>query len=197
MCEPLSAYNVDPARRAQAVVQIIPAGSEGSSGRASSAASSRIAAMPYLIDGHNLIPKLGLRLDSPDDEMELIGMLQEFARLSRRKVEVYFDGAPPGQAGSRSFGTVRAHFVQAGLTADDAIQSHIRRLQGAARNWTVVSSDHQVQAAAKASRANVVASEDFAKYFRRLQNSQEARSREREITQEEVDRWLKLFERKD
>ena len=37
--------------------------------------------MPYLIDGHNLIPKLGLRLDLPDDEMQLIGILQEFCRL--------------------------------------------------------------------------------------------------------------------
>ncbi len=52
--------------------------------------------MPYLIDGHNLIPKLGLRLDSPDDEMELAAILQEFARLNRREVEVYFDGAPAG-----------------------------------------------------------------------------------------------------
>ena len=36
--------------------------------------------MPYLIDGHNLIPKLGLRLESLDDEMELIAILQEFCR---------------------------------------------------------------------------------------------------------------------
>jgi hypothetical protein len=31
-----------------------------------------------LIDGHNLIPKLGLRSDSSDDEMELAAILQEF-----------------------------------------------------------------------------------------------------------------------
>lgn len=54
--------------------------------------------MPYLIDGHNLIPKLGLRLDSPDDELELTAILQEFSRLSRHAAEVYFDGAPTGQA---------------------------------------------------------------------------------------------------
>ncbi len=67
--------------------------------------------MPYLIDGHNLIPKVGLRLDSPDDEMELVAILQEFARLKRQQVEVYFDGAPIGYDGARSMGTVRAHFV--------------------------------------------------------------------------------------
>ena len=46
--------------------------------------------MPYLIDGHNLIPRLGLRLDSMDDEMELIAILQEFYRTERRQVEVFF-----------------------------------------------------------------------------------------------------------
>ena len=70
--------------------------------------------MPYLIDGHNLIPKLGLRLDSPDDEMELVAILQEFCRLERRQVEVYFDGAPTPHAGTRKLGTVTAHFVPSG-----------------------------------------------------------------------------------
>jgi len=37
--------------------------------------------MSYLIDGHNLIPKLKLRLDNPKDENELIALLQEFCRL--------------------------------------------------------------------------------------------------------------------
>ena len=77
--------------------------------------------MPYLVDGHNLIPKVGLRLDSFDDELELVTILQEFSRLHRRQVEVYFDGAPAGQAGTRSLGTVKAHFVRAGTTADAAI----------------------------------------------------------------------------
>ncbi|MBL0344247.1 hypothetical protein [Candidatus Villigracilis affinis] len=54
----------------------------------------KIQAMPYLIDGHNLIPKVGLRLDSPNDELELARLLQDFARIKRQPVEVYFDGAP-------------------------------------------------------------------------------------------------------
>src|SRR4030095_6718911 len=83
-------------------------------------------AMPYLIDGHNLIPKLGLRLDSPDDEMELIAILQEFSRLERRQVEVFFDGAPAGQARTRKLGSVTAHFVRLGTTADDAIRNRLK-----------------------------------------------------------------------
>lgn len=39
-----------------------------------------------LIDGHNLIPKIhGLSLKMLDDEMELIQILSEYARLSRKK----------------------------------------------------------------------------------------------------------------
>ena len=79
--------------------------------------------MPYLIDGHNLIPRVGLRLDSMDDEMELIGILQEFCKLEHRQVEVFFDGAPALHAGARKLGAVTAHFVRLGTTADNAIPS--------------------------------------------------------------------------
>src|SRR4026207_107874 len=99
--------------------------------------------MPYLIDGHNLIPKLGLRLDSMDDEMELIPFLQEFCRRERKQVDVYFDGAPPAQAGTRKLGAVTAHFVRLGTTADDAIRTRLKTLGKSAKNWVVVSSDRQ------------------------------------------------------
>ena len=125
--------------------------------------------MPYLIDGHNLIPKLGLHLDSPDDEQELVGILQEFSRLSRRDSEVYFDGAPAGQAGTKKFGLVTAHFVRLGSTADSAIKTRLKKLGRAARNWIVVSSDHDIQNAASASHAAVVSSEEFAGQLKRLQ----------------------------
>ncbi len=83
--------------------------------------------MPYLIDGHNLIPKLGLRLDSMEDEMELVALLQEYCRLTRRSgMEVYFDGAPAGQAGTRKMGPITAHFVRLGSSADEAIRKRLK-----------------------------------------------------------------------
>src|SRR5215216_6377731 len=115
--------------------------------------------MPYMIDGQNLIPKLGLRLDSPDDEMELVTILQEFYRLTRKPLEVYFDGAPAPQAGTRRLGTITAHFVRLGTTADDAIRKRLKTLGKSARNWTVISSDRQVQAEANAARAEVLSSD--------------------------------------
>jgi len=152
--------------------------------------------MPYLIDGHNLIPKLGLRLDSPDDEQELIGILQEYSRLSRREAEVYFDGAPVGHAVTQKFGTVTAHFVRLGSTADSAIKARLNKLARAARNWIVVSSDREVQNTANSAHAGVVSSEEFASQLKRIRNEVRKPTRERELTSKEVDDWLKLFSRK-
>ena len=79
--------------------------------------------MAYLIDGHNLIPKIaGLSLSAIDDEQELINRLQAYCRRERKTVEVFFDQAPPGFAGTRAYGAVKAHFVRKGRTADEAIR---------------------------------------------------------------------------
>ena len=150
--------------------------------------------MPYLIDGHNLIPKLGLRLDSIDDEMELISILQEFCRLERRQVEVFFDGAPGPQAGTRKLGAVTAHFVQLGTTADNAIRNRLKKLGKSAKNWTVVSSDREVQTEARAARAEVISSESFAGLLKQARNSAPKPVIDRKLSQKEVEDWLKLFE---
>jgi predicted RNA-binding protein with PIN domain len=150
--------------------------------------------MPYLIDGHNLIPKLGLRLDSPDDEMELAGILREFARLKRQQLEVYFDGAPAGHAGTRSLGTVRAHFVKKGQSADSAIRAHLNRMGNSAKNWIVVSSDREVQSAARLYQAQSISSEEFTRTIQDVFNSvPKAGDKDKKISAQEVEDWLKLF----
>ena len=149
--------------------------------------------MPYLIDGHNLIPRLGLRLDSVDDEMELIAILQEFCRRERKQVDVYFDGAPTPQAGTRKLGSVTAHFVRLGTTADDAIRKRLKKLGKAAKNWTVVSSDRQVQAEARAVYAEVLSSDVFAQRLKQARDSAPKSIGDRKLSSKEVEDWLKLF----
>jgi predicted RNA-binding protein with PIN domain len=158
--------------------------------------------MPYLIDGHNLIPKLGLRLDLPDDETELIGILQEFSRLSRSTCEVYFDGAPAGGINTKKYGAVTAHFIRLGTTADSAIKSRLDKLGRGARNWIVVSSDREVQGAARAAHAVVVSSDEFGSQLKKLgrpsgeKPSPGKPSGESKLSSEEIDEWLKLFNKK-
>jgi len=150
--------------------------------------------MPYLVDGHNLIPKVGLRLDSFDDELELVTILQEFSRLHRRQVEVYFDGAPADQAGTRRLGTVKAYFVRAGTTADAAIARRLRKMGRAAKNWTVVSSDRQVQAEARNVRAEVLSSDEFARLLYQTPRGETTKpAADRKISPAEVDEWMKIF----
>jgi uncharacterized protein len=151
--------------------------------------------MPYLIDGHNLIPKLGLRLDSMDDEMELVNILQDYCRLSRKTVEVYFDGAPTPHAGTRKLGTVTAHFVQLGSTADHAICRRLKSMGKSARNWTVVTSDRQVQAEARAVQAEVISSDSFATTLRETRNTAPKLNENRPLSHDEVEEWMRLFQK--
>ena len=152
--------------------------------------------MPYLIDGHNLIPKLGLRLDSMDDEMELIAILQEYCRIERKQVEVYFDGAPAQQAGTRKHGSVTAHFVPLKSTADNAIRNRLKTMGKSARNWSVVSSDHRVQLEAREARAEIISSDVFASTLKQARNSAPKPTDNRKLSSQEVDDWLKLFEQR-
>jgi predicted RNA-binding protein with PIN domain len=154
--------------------------------------------MSFLIDGHNLIPQIGLRLDSLDDEMELVRLLQEFCRLTRKTVEIYFDNATPGQPATRKFGVVTGHFVQKPLIADEAIGLRLKKLGKAARNWTVVSSDHRVQAEARSSGAQVISSNAFAGTVKdRLRNIPKQPGKEVKVSSQEVDEWLEIFERRN
>ena len=152
--------------------------------------------MPYLIDGHNLIPKIsGLNLTQIDDEVQLIALLQEFCRLSRKQIEVFFDNAPPGQPRVRTYGTVIARSVRSGKTADQAIQEKLKRLGRGARNWSVVSSDREVQAMAHAAHAQVISSEEFATQLASVLAASEPgkANDEAALDPREIDEWLDLF----
>ena len=151
--------------------------------------------MAYLIDGHNLIPRLpGIKLSDPDDEEQLIQLLQEFCRLRRKKVEVFFDRAPAGNSRTQQYGQVKAVFVRSGSTADEAIIARLNQLGKRSRNITVVSSDRQVQQAARASHARVVTSEGFAAEWANLIAEEPALDpRNRLLSKEEMAAWENLF----
>jgi hypothetical protein len=149
--------------------------------------------MRYLVDGHNLIPKLGLRLDALDDEEALLARLQQFCRLRQAQVEVYFDGAPPGFPPTRKSGAVTAHFVRQGTSADAAIEVRLERLGKQSRNWTVVSSDRRVQNAARAAHSAALSSEEFARQISLVAQQAAVSQREAGLGPEDVEEWLKEF----
>jgi uncharacterized protein len=155
--------------------------------------------MPYLIDGHNLIPKIpDMSLKTIDDEEHLIQLLQDFCRQQQKDIEVFFDKAPAGYARTQKLGRLTVHFVRQGRSADSAIRERLQKIGGAARNWTVVSSDHAVQTYARQARAQIIDSEDFSKLLRqgsRVENTDTDRP-EYHSSPEEVDEWLETFQPK-
>lgn len=153
--------------------------------------------MPYLIDGHNLIPKVpGIHLHDVDDEFQLIDLLKEYCRKTSTKAEVYFDHAPPGSRGMLRFGRVTAFFVRQGRTADDAIRLRLKNLGRSARNWTVVSSDREIIATVKESGARWISTSNFASqiHFRRSKQGRErGKEEDPQLSPESIDEWLKIF----
>lgn len=153
--------------------------------------------MPYLIDGHNLIPKVkGLSLDEVEDEMKLVELLQAFCQQQHKQAEVFFDNAAPGGVKTRSYGRVLARFVYRGVTADQAIVNRLNRLGGERRNWTVVSSDRAIQAAARAAHAQVLSSEAFAGQLEAALDETRRDKGDLEeggVEAQEVEEWLRLM----
>ena len=153
--------------------------------------------MPYLIDGHNLIPHIpGITLKDLEDEIALIGQLKDFAARERTRVEVFFDQAPPSQAGSRTFGLVKAHFIRQGMTADQAIISRLSKIGGDAKNWTVVTSDREILVEARSIHSKTLSSRDFARVLLgggSNSPSNESAGEKPDATGEDVDFWLDQF----
>jgi hypothetical protein len=148
------------------------------------------------IDGHNLIPKIkGLSLSMLDDEMELIQILSEYARLSRKKLEVYFDNAPIDKAGTRNIGRVTAHFVRQGSSADDAIIQRVSKMGRKAKNAKIITSDQRVQRQVQAHQAQTIPSEVFAKEIEKTLSTSPGGGKPDpdRMSDGEVDQWLNLF----
>lgn len=155
--------------------------------------------MSIIIDGHNLVPHIpGLSLSDLDDEQRLIEMVQEYCRIRRKQVELYFDNAPPGVVGMKQMGMVRVKFARKGRTADQDIKERLEKLGNAARNWVVVTSDQSVQLAVRSARAQVISAEEFARDIRNTLQNKGAKGKavvDEPVSEDEIEQWLKIFQR--
>jgi predicted RNA-binding protein with PIN domain len=149
--------------------------------------------VPYLIDGHNLIAQMpGITLGAVDDEAQLIGLLRIYCERTRSRATVYFDRGHPQAESPPAGGRVTARFVPSPRSADQAIIRHLERLGGDARNWTVVSSDREIQQAAARGARRVAAR------VRRLVRQRLARpgeARAYPLSKEDVAYWEKARSR--
>jgi len=155
--------------------------------------------MQYLIDGHNLIGKMpDISLSDPDDEVQLILRLRSWAAGSRkRKVTVYFDGGIPGGKDVHlSSAQVKVIFASTGRTADGLIIQRINKVKNPPE-YTVVTSDQQILAAATARKMPALRSEKFGMKLGKQWEEQipgpTVADDETPLSDLEVKEWLEIF----
>ena len=156
--------------------------------------------MHYLIDGHNLIAKMpDISLADPDDEVRLVLRLRSWAaQRQKRRVTVIFDGGVPGGKDVKlSTPSVRVVFAHEGQTADILLITRIRKAKHPGE-YTAVSSDNQIVAAAQKRKMPLLKSE---KFVIKLGQPAAAKGVEKtavaadspKVTDQEVAEWLDLF----
>ena len=151
--------------------------------------------MPLMIDGHNLIGKLsGVELSDPDDEARLIALLLAYCARTRKPVTVYFDRGAAGSSNPPARGGLSVRFITPPRTADDAIRDHLRRLGRQSGNWTVISSDSEVQNAARRAGAKTLPSTAFARQLRSGPHQAAPEKPDQDLSPDEIDDLLRAFQ---
>ncbi len=157
--------------------------------------------MHYLIDGHNLIARLSdIRLSDADDEEQLVRRLQQWMAAGRkRRVTLYFDGGlPGGPAPHLSRGALKVIFASAGREADSLLIQRIRKVRNPPE-FTLVSSDRAIVAAAQARGMPVTDAATFAQMMEEERGRRAAgdtkpwAKQEPAMDERELAEWLKLF----
>jgi predicted RNA-binding protein with PIN domain len=158
--------------------------------------------VPYLIDGHNLIAQMpGMTLADPDDEVQLVLRLRQFAGRKKQKITVVFDhGTPGGWSRDLSTGPVKVVFAGSHSNADRVILERIREAKTPA-DIKLVTSDGEIRRMAQARRVEVISSQDFVLLLFKPPASGDAREAKPQpekpedvrLNKDQVREWLRLF----
>ncbi|MBC8170190.1 MAG: NYN domain-containing protein [Anaerolineae bacterium] len=152
--------------------------------------------MTYLIDGHNLIGRLpDLQLDDPDDEALLVQKLKSFAARTGQRCIVIFDQGLPGGESKMSNAKVKVVFARHDSNADRVMTARISGIQNP-KEWTVVSSDNDVLAAARRRKMATMKSSEFANLLERPPEPDKPgmdEAADTHLSSSQVDEWLSLF----
>jgi predicted RNA-binding protein with PIN domain len=157
--------------------------------------------MPYIIDGHNLIGALpDIDLAEEHDEDKLILRLRGLAaRLGKKIIVVFDEGLPGGKDRARTNKSVEVVFASSKRsTADKVIMERIRNTRDG-HNWTVVSSDREVQAVAKQKKMRILTSQQMVKEMQKKSHHTKKDPSEAvhpQISAQEVEEFEQIFSQK-
>jgi predicted RNA-binding protein with PIN domain len=127
--------------------------------------SAAVATMWIIVDGYNLIrqwPELAMldRADLQSGREALLQELRGYQQAKRHRITVVFDGRERGgiSGGAEKSCGIEVRYSRQGETADAVIAQLVAK---AGEGAVVVSSDHQVQVAARRHGATPLPSEEF------------------------------------
>ena len=155
--------------------------------------------MHWLIDGHNLIGQMpNLHLNDPDDEEKLLLHLRRYRARTGHPITVVFDcgwGYRPGTKTKQ--GGITVQFAPSGKTADQLLMRRIRRIKNP-QAYMVVTSDRAVQNVATQYGVRVLSSSAFSNELLSAPlASDEPEGSDVNLSADEVDEWLDLFNRSE
>ena len=146
----------------------------------------------YIIDGNNLIGKIGSlqklqKKDKKSSRDKLAFILESyFIGKPNNKVSLHYDGFP-----GQSIRVQNIRIIYSGKkTADDEIKSQIEQEKNR-RNIIVVSSDNNLKEFARVCGCDWISSEDFSKAIMNHSPDDEEQKRQDELSNDE---FKKLFD---
>ena len=158
--------------------------------------------MHWLIDGHNLIGQMpDLRLSDPNDEEKLLEYLRRYRARTGHRLTVVFDAGQTFQpAQTKKQGGITVKFVSYGQTADQIIRKRLRKVSNP-QGMMVVTSDREIQQAARQAGVRVVTAQEFGQQLNQLSSGNKSEEDENNQTDlhlsaDEVEEWLAIFEQR-
>lgn len=119
--------------------------------------------MSWIIDAANLLGRMRLDRESPDNKRRLVREVARFARAKRTRAVCVFDGPAPASFATH-FGNVRADFPEP-RSADERIAELVAAAHGGCH---VVTSDRALESRLRRRNVTVITAEAFQQLLREL-----------------------------
>jgi hypothetical protein len=119
--------------------------------------------MSWIIDAANLLGRMRLDRESPDNKRRLVREVARFARAKRTRAVCVFDGPPPASFATH-LGNVRSEFPHP-KSADDRIAELVAAAAGGCH---VVTSDRALENRLRRRNVTVLTTEAFQQLLRDL-----------------------------
>jgi predicted RNA-binding protein with PIN domain len=159
-----------------------------------------------IIDGYNLIkanPDLFSKMsDLESQRTHILKILQSAPALLGQDILLVFDGTSGHNfPAAEKKGRIQFIFSGKNREADEVIQNLIRK-NAAGQKMLVISSDHSIRNTARDHRVSAITSQEFWKTLlgsdpKTRPATNESSSSNRQLSDNEVQEWLKLFQKRE